>query len=581
MPFKLHEFNETKFDGGCLAYLSEAYNVAVTENLQQPHTLSFEYPMDNEKWKMITEHRIVTVEGQAYRLTDVSRQYNKSRILKANAERIFFADARRHHLPTIGNDTDTTKTVGMPPYTANSTIGVDPYVVISEAVKGTKFKLIPESELKEKGMTRIGADGVKIDFFPTDKINAYDVITSVIDTIGYGEIYIDNYRFAVVERIGVDNGMRLSLTKNLTSLTVKRATNELTTRLYPYGADDLTISSVNGGVPYIQSDEAAKKYGIMEGYMDYSDYTDPEKIKAHATWDLMGEGNDYRLDTPQLTITGDVVDLSKLAEYGDFEKIALGDTVHVYEDETVHHKRIINITYYPYSAKQPNVTIGVPSNTNRFYAAWYKGKLFKVIQKNHGKDNKFKTTYFTGTLNSTQNPVQSANKQLLLDGDLLYIEDDKGRRRVNLGNMDGVFVFEMFNQLKKKTISMDEDGNVTITGIFSTGTDDEARTVIDKNGIQSYDADGNRYGLWCNEPSSNDKRYADLKLYYNGQEAFQVYNGISETSIKLQGNTILYGGNGATHGTGTWKFQQGASGTFQTADGKTVTVSGGLITDIS
>lgn len=252
-----------------------------------------------------------------------------------------------------------------------------------------------------------------------------------------------------------------------------------------------------------------------------------------------------------------------------------------YEDETVHHKRIINITYYPYSAKQPNVTIGVPSNTNRFYAAWYKGKLFKVIQKNHGKDNKFKTTYFTGTLNSTQNPVQSANKQLLLDGDLLYIEDNTGRRRVNLGNMDGVFVFEMFNQLKKKTISMDEDGNVTITGIFSTGTDDEARTVIDKNGIQSYDADGNRYGLWCNEPSSNDKRYADLKLYYNGQEAFQVYNGISETSIKLQGNTILYGGNGATHGTGTWKFQQGASGTFQTADGKTVTVSGGLITDIS
>lgn len=277
MPFKLHEFNETEFDGGCLAYLSKAYNVAVTENLQQPHTLSFEYPMDDEKWKMITEHRIVTVEGQAYRLTDVSRQYNKSRILKANAERIFFADARRHHLPTIGNDTDKTKTVGIPPYTANSTIGVDPYVVISEAVKGTKFELIPESELKEKGMTRIGADGVKIDFFPTDKINAYDVITSVIDTIGYGEIYIDNYRFAVVERIGIDNGMRLSLTKNLTSLTVKRATNELTTRLYPYGADDLTISSVNGGVPYIQSDEAAKKYGIMEGYMDYSDYTDPEK----------------------------------------------------------------------------------------------------------------------------------------------------------------------------------------------------------------------------------------------------------------------------------------------------------------
>ena len=70
-------------------------------------------------------------------------------------------------------------------------------------------------------------------------------------------------------------------------------------------------------------------------------------------------------------------------------------------------------------------------------------------------------------------------------------------------------------------------------------------------------------------------------FYYGGKEVFQVYNGISETSIRLQGSNILYGGNGATHGVGKWVFEQGASGTFQTADGKTVTVSGGLITSIS
>ncbi|MGN0108125.1 MAG: hypothetical protein ACI4A5_10580, partial [Hominilimicola sp.] len=204
-----------------------------------------------------------------------------------------------------------------------------------------------------------------------------------------------------------------------------------------------------------------------------------------------------------------------------------------------------------------------------------------VIQKNRGRDNKLKTTYFTGTVNSTQNPVQSANKQLLLDGDLLYIEDSKGRRRVNLGNMDGVFVFELFNQLSKRTISMDEDGNVTITGVFSTGTEDEARTVVDKNGIQSYDNCGNRSGLWCNEPNSDNMRFADLTLYYLGQAIFQVYNGISETYVKLRGKSILYGGNGATHGVGDWKFDNAASGTFTTADGKTITVSGGLITDIS
>ena len=571
MAFKLHEWNETDFTGGCLAYLNKAYEVAVFEGLQETHTVSFKYPMKDEKADLIQEYRIVSVEGQAYRITTVKRDYSGSRIMTVKANRIFYEDAMRHHFPTIGNDTDVSK----------STIGVDPYDVIKLAIADTKFELIPDSELKEMGMTRIGADGVKIDFYPTDKINTYDVIQNVIEAYGRGEIYYDNYRFAVVERIGKDNGVRMSIKKNMTSLSVERNTQELTTRLYMYGKDDLTISSVNGGKPYIDSKEGIEKYGIREAYRDYSDYDDPEKLKAFGEWDLKGEGNDFRLDRPQLTITGDVVDLNKLAEYGDFYKIALGDTVHVFEDNIEHKQRIVSMTYYPYSAKQPSVTIGQPTLANAYYRAWYMGKLIKTIQKNSGRANKLKTSYFHGTVNSTQNPVESDNKKLLLDGDLLYIEDNKGRRRINLGNMDGAFVFQIFNQLSEKTIEMDDDGNVTITGVFATGTDKNARTVIDKNGIQSYDADGNKYGLWCNAPSSNDMRYNDFNLYYNNKCIFQIYNAISGILLRTYGLDILSSGNGTTVGKNKWKFEQGASGTFQTADGKTVTVSGGLITDIS
>ena len=566
MAFKLHEWNETDFTGGCLAYLNKAYEVTVFEGLQETHTVSFKYPMKDEKAELIKENRIVSVEGQAYRITFVKRDYSGSRIMTVKANRIFYDDALHHHLPTIGNDTDVTK----------STIGVDPYDVIKLAIADTKFELIPDSELKEMGMT-----SVKIDFYPTDKINTYDVIQNVIEAYGRGEIYYDNYRFAVVERIGKDNGVRMSIKKNMTSLSVERNTQELTTRLYMYGKDDLTISSVNGGKPYIDSKEGIEKYGIREAYRDYSDYDDPEKLKAFGEWDLKGEGNDFRLDRPQLTITGDVVDLSKLAEYGDFYKIALGDTVHVFEDNIEHKQRIVSMTYYPYSAKQPSVTIGQPTLANPYYHAWYMGKLIKTIQKNSGRANKLKTSYFHGTLNSTQNPVESDNKKLLLDGDLLYIEDNKGRRRINLGNMDGAFVFQIFNQLSEKTIEMDDDGNVTITGVFATGTDKNARTVIDKNGIQSYDADGNKYGLWCNAPSSNDMRYTDFNLYYNNKCIFQIYNAISGILLRTYGLDILSSGNGTTVGKNKWKFEQGASGTFQTADGKTVTVSGGLITGIS
>jgi len=432
----------------------------VFEGLQETHTVSFKYPMKDEKAELIKENRIVSVEGQAYRITTVKRDYSGSRIMTVKANRIFYEDAMRHHFPTIGNDTDVSK----------STIGVDPYDVIKLAIADTKFELIPDSELKEMGMTRIGADGVKIDFYPTDKINTYDVIQNVIEAYGRGEIYYDNYRFAVVERIGKDNGVRMSIKKNMTSLSVERNTQELTTRLYMYGKDDLTISSVNGGKPYIDSKEGIEKYGIREAYRDYSDYDDPEKLKAFGEWDLKGEGNDFRLDRPQLTITGDVVDLSKLAEYGDFYKIALGDTVHVFEDNIEHKQRIVSMTYYPYSAKQPSVTIGQPTLANAYYHAWYMGKLIKTIQKNSGRANKLKTSYFHGTVNSTQNPVRSDNKQLLLDGDLLSIKDSK-RIRIRIGNYNGEFVFIIYDVKGNKAVYLNEDGEAVFSGTIETMQD--------------------------------------------------------------------------------------------------------------
>lgn len=523
MAFKLHEWDETDFTGGCLAYLNEAYDVAVFEGLQETHTVSFKYLMKDEKAELIKENRIVSVEGQAYRITLVKRDYSGSRIMTVKANRIFYDDALHHHLPTIGNDTDVTK----------STIGVDPYDVIKLAIADTKFELIPDSELKEMGMTRIGADGVKIDFYPTDKINTYDVIQNVIEAYGRGEIYYDNYRFAVVERIGKDNGVRMSIKKNMTSLSVERSTQELTTRLYMYGKDDLTISSVNGGKPYIDSKEGIEKYGIREAYRDYSDYDDPEKLKAFGEWDLKGEGNEFRLDRPQLTITGDVVDLSKLAEYGDFYKIALGDTVHVFEDNIEHKQRIVSMTYYPYSAKQPSVTIGQPTLANAYYRAWYMGKLIKTIQKNSGRANKLKTSYFHGTVNSTQNPVRSDNKQLLLDGDLLTIKDSH-RDRIHIGN-DTVdnkkqFVFLLYDVDGNPVIFFDENGN----GIFS-GTIRGAKIESDTDINVNKDASVGQY-----------LRVGYVSSYVN-DEGKTVYKWSDESGILLSGYTSIKTTNGGNN----------------------------------
>lgn len=184
-------------------------------------------------------------------------------------------------------------------------------------------------------------------------------------------------------------------------------------------------------------------------------------------------------------------------------------------------------------------------------------------------------------VNTDRNGVQSDNELLKIVGDLLTIRDKNKKLRANLGNIGKEFAFELYDEKGNCNVYINDDGDITMTGVFATGTDGQARTVIDKNGIQSYDADGRKYGLWCNEPSSAGMRYADLKMYCDGKEVFKIYNGIDHSSMYFHGEQILSGGNGLTKGIGKWKFEEGASGSFETADGKLVTVSGGLITDIS
>lgn len=576
---RLHDRYTDSFETG--EVLNNAYNVKETRILNDTGSIEFDYPYD-EKARLISQNMLVSVNNHIYEISRTTRNMSGTDVLHVYGTPHFVYEAQKAFIPTIGDNIGKSSR-----YVLKQAIDI-----ISEFKKyvGERciFHIMTNAELSEKGMKWVADDELLIDFFSTDKTNLWDVIKTIIENLGRGEIFhettIDSNNnivcnIAIVERIGTDNGVRLRLEKNMQSISIERNVSDMITRLWAFGSDDLTVSSVNGGKAYIDSPNI-EKYGVQDGYKDYSDYTSADKLYRNAKWEF-DEDNEDRIDVPQLTISGKLIDLSKLAEYGAAEKLEIGDTVHVFDiDGTEYVQRVIEYQAYPLEPKESNISIG-HIRRDFFIGLWQTEQATKKHSKWQTANNSVNIRKVQGTVNTDRNKVQSDNKQLLLDGDLLYIEDDKGRRRINLGNMDGKFVFELFNQLEKKTIKMDEDGNVTITGIFATGTDTEARTVIDKNGIQSYGAGGNKYGLWCNAPSSNDMRYTDFNLYYNNKCIFQIYNAISGVLLRTYGLDILSSGNGTTVGKNKWKFEQGASGTFQTADGKTVTVSGGLITDIS
>ena len=576
---RLHDRYTDSFETG--EVLNNAYNIKETRILNDTGSIEFDYPYD-EKARLISQNMLVSVNGHIYEISRTTRNMNGADSLHVYGTPHFVYEAQKAFIPTIGDHIGETSRAVLQAAVK----------IISDFKEEVKekciFHIMTNAELTEKGMKWVADDELLIDFFSTDKTNLWDVIKTIIENLGRGEIFhettidINNNivcNIAIVERIGTDNGVRLRLEKNMQSISIERNVSDMITRLWAFGSDDLTVSSVNGGKAYIDSPNI-EKYGVQEGYKDYSDYTSADKLYRNAKWEF-DEDNEDRIDVPQLTISGKLIDLSKLSEYGDAEKLEIGDTVHVFDiDGTEYVQRVIEYQAYPLEPKESNISIG-HIRRDFFIGLWQTEQATKKHAKWQTANNSVNIRKVQGTVNTDRNEVQSDNKLLKIVGDLLYIEDDKGRRRINLGNMDGAFVFQIFNQLSEKTIEMDDDGNVTITGVFATGTDKKARTVIDKNGIQSYDADGNKYGLWCNAPSSNDMRYTDFNLYYNNKCIFQIYNAISGILLRTYGLDILSSGNGTTVGKNKWKFEQGASGTFQTADGKTVTVSGGLITGIS
>lgn len=367
---KLFPYNARSFSLGQIAELNNAVNVKVSEEINGNRGLTFEYPMTDSKADLIEENMIAVCEGQGYRIVKVCREYDGRNMVSAECAHVYNADAQKIHLQNVPD-----------------MIGVYPKSVLEAAFANSPFTLISDSELSRLNMKRVDYDGLKIDFFSVSKTNPYDVMQDIIKNCGKGEIYADNFKLALVERLGKDRGLRLSLDKNLGNLKIERNSSDLVTRLYPYGYEDAHIGSVNNNCQYIDS-ENISVYGIREGYADYGDYTDAQKIYNRGLWEFSAD-NPERIDVPDINISGSLIDLSKITEYGETENVGLGDTVYVWDNGSCYKERVIKKEYFPYEPIQTEISIGRVKKDVFFYLNQI-GALtskYKRVSSNGGKIN--------------------------------------------------------------------------------------------------------------------------------------------------------------------------------------------------
>ena len=202
---------------------------------------------------------------------------------------------------------------------------------------------------------------------------------------------------------------------------------------------------------------------------------------------------------PKITITGKIIDLSKLSEYGDLEKIELGDTVHVFDnDGTEHKERVIEMLCYPFEPKQTTISIGHMRQTFT-YTLYQLRKNRRAFERVKTTGGGVATSKLSGYVNTDDNAIQSDNELLKIIGDLLTIYNENGRARLKLGNDGGQFIlsiydenenlriklgdhggeyaFAIYDSREKPAIYMDENGNIVIAGRIETHDE----TVVGSN----------------------------------------------------------------------------------------------------
>ncbi|MDE5884736.1 MAG: phage tail protein [Oscillospiraceae bacterium] len=170
------------------------------------------------------------------------------------------------------------------------------------------------------------------------------------------QILLDYYK---EEDFGQICDTKIEIAVNMKSISSGTDVTGIITRLYPLGcqinaetAERLTISDVNGGIPWLDDEDAIAKYGIKCGVYIWNDVTLPEN--------LLTRGQEYLKQSCQIkkNYQAVVLDLSTIGKAAD--SFRSGNTYRFVNqliglDE---YLRIIRRTVNIFSPYQPTIEIG-------------------------------------------------------------------------------------------------------------------------------------------------------------------------------------------------------------------------------
>lgn len=169
--------------------------------------------------------------------------------------------------------------------------------------------------------------------------SVWDIIKNCLN-LYMAEMRIDaiNKVITIKSKVGEDKGCYLMEGLNLSKLDISSDTYDLVTRIYPVGANGLTIADVNDGQLYVENNEYSNK--IIAMYWEDNRYTIAEDLRDDALEKLEA------LAKPSRSYSCSVIDLATAAGLDIFD-YNVGDTVWLKSEYANEKHRIVSMKSYP------------------------------------------------------------------------------------------------------------------------------------------------------------------------------------------------------------------------------------------
>lgn len=581
MSFSMPEHIEIKnASGQTVAFLSPddgLKNCYIDVRLNGESTLEFMLPANSEKLVEIAPECRIVAGGREFVLLkedaiDFERTEDNKLWAKIMAVESWYLLDTKYPEPYITNDptTPTPADLAVIIVGGGSDLSSGRYTVGSA---GHALYAV----LNGSGWSVGTVDVTGIHDLEMEKVSRLELVKAIQETWG-GYLVWDSINKTVSLRSEATwqpyNGFQIRYAKNLKHIT-RTQSNRLVTKLYCFGHDDLDIASVNGGVKYITNFSYTSREYV--GIYKNQDIYDAQELKEKATAELS------LICRPRYLYSVNMVDLRTLPEYSH-EDFSLGDMVDVIDPDVAPDSpkvRIIRHKYNVFKSWECELELGDPEerlveqlkasfNTTGFIDGKFNGS---------GKSS----GYSIEDLTITNGKIVNLDAAKITTG---YLSAD--RIQANSIGADKIKTNEL---VVGDNIAMGPNARISWSQVTSKPDIPVLpsyikSTYIDSTTVQSPTIIGGQIigGSITSNSTINvtTDAYIGRKLYIQTNTIadgiyFDTFDPDSKITVDPEGAIVF--------GTYAWapKFisSEGAWGSFTSADGKTISVEGGVITRIA